>query len=240
LKAYILSPHFDDAAYGLTLTIAQLLEANVPVTIINCFTITKWTALPVEDKDVKSVSALRAKEDADFNLFFNNAINIINLDLLDAPLRNGYIFQSSSLAPGELQLVEQLTTFVQANVDGLLFCPLNIGGHIDHVICRAAVARVYADKHVLFYEDLPYASRITEEQIIDHLARLQEELKATFTSRVNVYQPTLKEQAIRVYKSQLTEEICSEILARMKAIKGERVWGEKQTVDQLASLLAAR
>lgn len=228
-KVYILSPHFDDAAYGLTLTISQLINRGIPVTLINCFTITKWTALPVENKDVKSVSLLRAMEDAEYNKQFNNALTIVNLELLDAPLRNGYIFQSSSFAPNEWELVDELKTHLEANVDGILFCPLGIGGHIDHAICRAAVVMLYRSRQVLFYEDLPYAQRINEEQIVDHIAGLQEELEVELKFRINSLKDVSvdKEQAIKVYKSQLNEEICSEIIARMNILQGERVWGEE-------------
>nr|MBA4140517.1 PIG-L family deacetylase [Segetibacter sp.] len=150
LRIYILSPHFDDAAYGLTLTISKLINRDIPVTLINCFTVTRWTALPVADKDVKSVSLLRAMEDAEYNKLFNSAINIINLDLLDAPLRNGYIFKSSPFAPDEWELVEELKTYLEENVDGLLLCPLGIGNHIDHALCRAATAKLYKKLKVLF------------------------------------------------------------------------------------------
>jgi LmbE family N-acetylglucosaminyl deacetylase len=234
-KVYILSPHFDDAAYGLTLTISQLISRNIPVTIINCFTITKWTALPVENKDVRSVSLLRAAEDAAYNKLFNNAINLVNLDLLDAPLRNGYIFQSSSFAPNEWELVEELKNYLMAHVNGVLLCPLGIGNHIDHAICREAVVQLYKKLEVIFYEDLPYAQRITEEQLVEHIRKLEEALEVkltTYTSPLN-QTPVDKEQAIKVYKSQLNDEICSEIIARMQTLQGERVWGEEEIIETL-------
>lgn len=236
-KIYILSPHFDDAAYGLTLTISNLLNRKISVTLINCFTVTKWTALPVENKDVKSVSALRAAEDAEFNSLFNNAINITNLDLLDAPLRNGYIFQSSSFALNEWQLVEELRNYLEVNVGGILLCPLGIGGHIDHAICRAAVVQLYKKLKVIFYEDLPYAQRITEEEILKHVSELEEELGVELKNNINKLEESSinKEHAIGVYKSQLTEDICSEIIARMNVLQGERVWGEADLLQMLSS-----
>lgn len=242
LNVYILSPHFDDAAYGLTLTISRLINRNIPVTLINCFTVTKWTALPVEDKDVKSVSLLRATEDEAYNSLFNNAISIINLDLLDAPLRNGYIFQSSSFAPNEWDLVEQLKDYLQQNINGILFCPLAIGDHIDHAICRAAVVQLFKKLDVIFYEDLPYANRITEAQILEHVGKLQEELGVQLSDYTSELEDGNidKEQAIRVYKSQLTEEICSEIIARMNTLKGERFWGEEAVINKLITAFSSQ
>ncbi len=235
LKTFILSPHFDDAAYGLTLTISKLISRGIPVTLINCFTVTQWTAIPVADKDVKSVSLLRATEDAEYNKLFNSAINIINLDLLDAPLRNGYIFKSSPFAPDEWDIIEKLKIFLEENVDGLLLCPLGIGNHIDHALCRAATIRLYKKMKVLFYEDLPYAVRISEDQINDHIHQLKEELGVKFGNLINSSEnPVIdKKHAISVYKSQLNEEICSEILAHMKTLQGERLWGETKVIDIL-------
>ena len=185
LKVFILSPHFDDAAYGLTLTISKLINSSVNLSLINCFTITKWTALPVENKDVESVSQLRAKEDEDYNKLFNSAINIINLDLLDAPLRNGYILQNQPFVQNELDLIIQLKELLKKNVDGLLLCPLAIGSHIDHAISRQAVVELYKEFRVLFFEDLPYAQRIGEDQIRRHVMQLEEELKVSLVSYTN-------------------------------------------------------
>lgn len=235
MKVSILSPHFDDAAYGLTITISSLINQHVPVTIINCFTVTRWTAIAVEDKDVKAVSELRANEDAAFNDFFGNKIQLVNLNLLDAPLRNGYIFQSGSFAPNEWELVEHLSNYLQANVDGYLLCPLAIGSHIDHAICRAAVLRAYSKLKVIFYEDLPYAYRITPEQLCDHINSLEGDFGFEISNLTIPATPltSIKVEAIKVYKSQLTADICNEIIGHLQTIGGERLWGEQYVIDKL-------
>jgi LmbE family N-acetylglucosaminyl deacetylase len=134
----ILSPHIDDAAFGLTLTIEKFITNKVPVTIINCFTVTRWTGVFVS-RDIEVVSRLRKEEDAEYNKLFNSQINIVNLDLLDAPLRNGYIFQNQPFQQNELELIEDLRKLLEHHVlNGILLCPLAIGNHIDHVICREA------------------------------------------------------------------------------------------------------
>ncbi len=236
-KIFILSPHFDDAAYGLTLSISQFLKNRLPVTIINCFTVTKWTALPVEDKDVKSVSLLRSMEDAEYNKLFNSAINIINLDLLDAPLRNGYIFQNQPFQQNELELIEDIRKLLEQYVDGLLLCPLAIGNHIDHAICREAVIQLYKKMNVIFFEDLPYAQRIGEDQIHRHVHILEEQLGVRFINYINGLENCTidKGHAIKVYKSQMNEEICLEIISHMNALGGERLWGEAGEIERLKS-----
>jgi LmbE family N-acetylglucosaminyl deacetylase len=234
-KIFILSPHFDDAAYSLTLTISKLIDIGASITIINCFTITKWTALPVENKDVTSVSKLRATEDLEYSKLFNPPINVINLDLLDAPLRNGYIFQNQPFQPNEQELIEELKKLLLVHVDGILFCPLAIGNHIDHAICREAVTGLYHDLDVIFFEDLPYTQRIGEDQVYRHIHKLEEQLGIPIvneTIQLADYGIN-KEQAIQVYKSQLNEEIAAEIIGYLHAIGGERLWGEAQTLKLL-------
>ena len=238
-KIYILSPHIDDAAFGLALTISKCANNNIPVTIINCFTVTKWTAIAVDNKEISAVSLLRKNEDAAFYKTIGN-ITIINLDLTDAPLRNGYIFQQQPFQQNEIELIDELTTLLEKYVDGLLFCPLGIGNHIDHAICRAAVLKLYKKINVLFYEDLPYARRISAQQIESHIKQLEQELDVQLTNHTDGFLNCKidKEQAIRLYKSQMNEEIASEIIAHLNHLKGERVWGEEVIIDELKSVIA--
>jgi LmbE family N-acetylglucosaminyl deacetylase len=238
LKVYILSPHIDDAAFGLGLTISKCAENNASVTIINCFTVTKWTGIPVINKDVESVSLLRKNEDA---AFYNNIgnINIINLELLDAPLRNSYIFQNQPFQQNELELIEDLKKLLEQHVDGLLFCPLAIGNHIDHTICREALMKLYNKLNVIFFEDLPYAQRMGEDQIRRHIHALEEQSGVQLSNYTVGLNNSIinKEQAIRVYKSQLSDEIVSEIISHLNAVGGERIWGEAQEIESFKSIL---
>lgn len=237
MKVYILSPHIDDAAFGLTLTISKLINELVPVTIINCFTITKWTGVFVSG-ETEVVTKLRKQEDAEFNQLFNSSINIINLNLLDAPLRNGYIIQNKPFEPNEWELVETIKNYLAQNCDGLLFCPLAIGNHIDHAICREAVLQLYNTVPVLFYEDLPYTFRISASQISAHIAELEKRLNVRLVANTNDLSPDLvnKEKAVRTYKSQINEDIISEILSHMNNLSGERTWAEAANTDLFRSL----
>lgn len=238
LKLFILSPHFDDAAYGLTLHIAGFIKSKLPLTIINCFTVTKWTAIPVNNKNVTTISLLRAKEDAAYNTLFNLAIRFINLNMLDAPLRNGYIFQFKPFEPNESELVEELENKLRDTIEmdeSILLCPLGIGNHIDHAICREAVIKLYGKMKVLFYEDLPYAARITYDDIKNHIKELELRLNVKFRNNIYGLQNCTidKELAIRQYKSQMNDDICREIIGHMHQLSGERLWGEAEILNQL-------
>lgn len=239
---FILSPHIDDAAFGLTLTIEKFINNKTPLTIINCFTVTRWTGVFVS-RDIEVVSRLRKEEDTEYNNLFNSQITIINLELLDAPLRNGYIFQNQPFQKNELELIEDLKKLLEQQVlDGILLCPLATGNHIDHAICREAVLKLYRKLNVIFFEDLPYAQRIGEDQIHRHIRNLEMQLGIelkNYTSR-SENSNVDKDQAIRVYKSQLNEEICSEIVGHMNALGGERLWGEKGKIEKLEKVLNAQ
>lgn len=238
-KIFVLSPHIDDAAFGLALTISKCANSNIPVTIINCFTVTKWTAIPVENKEISAVSRMRKDEDVEFYNNINPNIQVINLDLLDAPLRNGYIFQNQPFHQDELQLIEELKKLLEQNVvNGLLLCPLAIGSHIDHAICRESVIGLYKKLNIIFFEDLPYAQRIGEDQIHRHIHCLENQLNVKFADYLSAAEDSIidKEQAIGVYKSQVNEEIISEIAAHLHALKGERLWGEEAQIKRLEAL----
>jgi LmbE family N-acetylglucosaminyl deacetylase len=239
MKINILSPHIDDAAYCLALTISNCAKSKMEITIINCFTVTKW-AIRFVSKDINEISLLRKKEDEQFYKSYRYPINIVNLDLLDAPLRNGFIFQQHPFGEKEWNVVQELKTHLENQVDGILFCPLGIGDHIDHAICREAVMQLYGKIKVIFFEDLPYAFRICEEQIFAHVKNLQENLKVNLTYQINRMEELNinKEELIRIYDTQINEEICAEIIAHMHAISGERFWGEEKVLQELNNSLS--
>lgn len=238
MKTYILSPHIDDAAFGLTCTISKLVNNHVSVDLINCFTITKWTGVFVS-KDIEVVSALRKEEDAAFNQYLGSAIQVTNLELLDAPLRNNYIHQFHPFNENELAIIEQIKNHLLQQVDGLLFCPLALGNHIDHVLCLEAVIQVYPNIKVVFFEDLPYANRITLDEIESNVDTLEERLGAKLDSFISGSDKCTvdKNHAVHLYKSQVDEEICAEIIAHQYALNGERLWGETENIDLLKELL---
>ena len=241
MKVFILSPHIDDAAFCLALHISKFVTGNLPVTLINCFTLSAFTTIDCGVKGKDGVSLLRKSEDIEFNNLFNSAINIINLDLLDAPLRNNYIHQFFKFNPREVEIIEEIKNFLTTNADGLILCPLALGNHIDHTICIEAVVKLYQNKQILFYEDLPYTARVGRDEINAHIKDLEERLKVKLVSNIGGLQSCKidKEQAIRVYKSQVNDEICAEIATYLEKLGGERLWGEEEVINRLKSVLSA-
>lgn len=234
MKINILSPHIDDAAYCLALTISKCVKCKMEITIINCFTVTDW-AIRFVSKDRNEISLLRKKEDEQFYKSYNFPITIVNLDLLDAPLRNGFIFQENAFGEKEWEMVQELKTHLENYPDGILFCPLGIGDHIDHAICREAVMQLYGKIKVIFFEDLPYAFRVSEAEIFASVDNLQKNLNVKLIHQINRCEPISfdKEQLIRIYDTQINEEICAEIISHMNVLSGERFWAEARVLLEL-------
>ena len=233
IKITVLSPHIDDAAYGLALTISECVKSKIDLTILNCFTYTKW-AIRFVSKDLNEISLLRKNEDASFYKQFDFPIKIVNLEMVDAPLRNNYIFKSKALAEDEWLIVDQLKKYLET-LHGILLCPLAIGDHIDHVICVEAAIQLYDKLNIVFFEDLPYAARIMEDQIHAHVQNLEQRLKVRFTNHIGDLKSCTidKEKSVNLYKTQINDEICAEIIAHLNRLSGERLWGEPHLIQAL-------
>ena len=238
MKITILSPHIDDAGYSLAIVISRLIDSKIPVSVVNCFTITNW-AIRAGSKNINEITFLRKQEDIEFYKSFHAPAEIVNLDLLDAPLRNGFIFQEKPFGSKDLKVVETLRNYIEKVQEGILFCPLAIGNHIDHAICREALLGLDHKRKILFYEDLPYANRITETQLFQHIKMLEERLKLSLGSHVvRLSNSTFdKEEAIRKYKTQINDQFCWEIISRMNALHGERIWGPVPLLEEFLGLI---
>ena len=55
------------------------------------------------------------------------------------------------------KLEELMLTYVGDDVQ--VFCPLGVGGHVDHIIVRQVVEALGAPQHITYYEDYPYAGQ---------------------------------------------------------------------------------
>ncbi len=171
----VLSPHRDDAAFSLGLSIDAWLAQGHTVSVLNCFTQSTYApysdveALHANDR-VSFVSALRRREDNAWNKLATNRLSFHDLDLLDAPLRVACAVDevlTVEMRPGDRALartegaVAKLARKAQAN-GVFVAVPLAMGGHIDHRIVRQAALNALGatPMPVAFYEDLPYAARL--------------------------------------------------------------------------------
>ncbi len=170
MKIVVLSPHRDDAAFSLGLSMESWLSAGHTVHVLNCFTQSAYA--PFSDADslhpndrISFVSATRKREDTAWNKLLGGKLHITDLDLLDAPLRLACPVDEVLTLP--IRAGDRAVSRVAGAVAKLarnefaILLPLALGGHIDHRVTRLAGLEALAGslRAVTFYEDLPYAAR---------------------------------------------------------------------------------
>ena len=158
--AVLVSPHIDDAAFSLGAALSSgCLKARA---VSNVFSVSNCTANG-RDRDVTRITALRKNEDARFFNALAQRIERIYLDRLDAPLRLAIAEEDvCRVTPdaGDTFEAEQLRGVLeeQLHTATLLFAPLGLGAHVDHVLAHSVACDLARAEHpVAFYEDLPYA-----------------------------------------------------------------------------------
>jgi LmbE family N-acetylglucosaminyl deacetylase len=219
LNILVLSPHRDDAAFSLALTLASWLHAGHTVTILNAFT--RSLEAPFSDADflhendrLSYVSAMRKKEDEAFLRHLPGAA-MVDANIKDAPLRlhcSPDVVHDIPLDPndGALVKIRKSLTRHLTQPNPAFVLPLGLGGHIDHRVAREAAQSLVADLPCAFYEDLPDAFR-------EPAIPLQPDLTPIYPQ--NPSPPAWKRKAILLYNSQIQEDTADLILGHT-----ERLW----------------
>ncbi len=108
----------------------------------------------------------------------------------------------------------------------VVYCPLSLGGHVDHVLARSAVeATVDEDTTLVYYEDFPYAiafSDVAAQPCAAGLVAIPQPLReAELDQRI---------RAIACYSSQLpalfgkADRMSEQVRAYVARVGGERYW----------------
>jgi len=171
----IVSPHFDDAALSCADHALAWVASGLEVWVLNVFTasaeLERSSALM--DANLQAAGASTAEEymalrRAEDRLCMQSlGLQSIDLGLVDAGFRGRAGLPDydslAALRPGRLGAREagMVDAVAQALPDLsealLVLCPLGVGGHVDHLIARAACeARVDAGR-LAYYADMPYA-----------------------------------------------------------------------------------
>lgn len=170
-----LSPHHDDVCFSLGWTALSGPGGH----LVTLFSRSNYTAgsrclrrraggllrlLCRSGALVGHVSRLRAAEDRRFA----ERCRLVrhDLGLTDALLAGKPVWSAEAIEPEARRLGARLGHFLPSLVEpagtGVLFVPMAIGGHRDHVVTAQAVLYAYPVLHphfrILFYEDLHYAS----------------------------------------------------------------------------------
>ena len=227
----VLSPHYDDAAFSLALTLGALLRTGTRVQLVNVHTRSRYAPLAPDVSGQDAVSALRAQEDRTFRALHGEGLTVVDLDRGDALERPGYVDEQDYLHEGPLTPTEEaevarLTDALKDIEPGAaLLLPMAFGGHIDHRITRAAAEARWPSLPRAYFEDLPYS-------LAGHDERAFRSALGQLDVTPHVFEvPTAdlhsKYQAVMTYRSQITPSVALKLLERAQAYgTGERLWAD--------------
>jgi LmbE family N-acetylglucosaminyl deacetylase len=256
LDILVLSPHRDDAAFSLSLSMHHWLSAGHSVTILNCFTRSLYApysdaeTVP-EERRLDYVSALRRREDHEFLRSIDGA-TMKDLDIIDAPIR--LKCDSSTVCDIDVDPNDAATKIIQGAIAAIekkqlsaLVLPLGLGHHVDHRTARDAALPLTPNLPCAFYEELPYATR---EGVRVDLTRFREDASTRFHEPLfpvlchgTHTRPTeLKKGIAMLYKSQIDEELADVIANFSHRYRGaERLWANEAWVKiAMAEKLSTR
>jgi len=234
----ILSPHFDDAAFSLCLSLARWCSLQMKVRVVNVFTVSAYGPR-MEATDRLAVSSVREGEDRRVTKRIGAAISIESLRLLDAPIRLhinvGSVFQPESSAPqhGSGNEEKSLACWIRMQLrERFVMAPLGLGNHIDHLLVKAAAEKALASHKLAFYEDLPYAAWTTEAALHERIAETERKIGALLRPVVIRSKNAIprKRRIITGYQSQISPEEAA-MIARFAGRYGggERIWIPKHS-----------
>lgn len=168
-----LSPHLDDAILSCGNLIARLSSKGKKIIVITVFTGTSKVASPQATDFVKICGYTNAKKLfqirklEDINACKILGTHYVHLKYIDAAWRcfdNKPIYTSTEKQySGKVSYRDSLlTNKIKREIDRLivrynnpvLFAPLGVGNHVDHLIVNKVAKKISIDK--FFWEDFPY------------------------------------------------------------------------------------
>ena len=212
------------------MTMRALTGANHSVAVVNCFTVSEYAPYGAVS-GMTEVGRLRSEEDRQFASGLGNGIEVVDLGLLDAPIR--LRCPVSAVRPRAVSKRDRDDVYHVADrlarfADGVLLAPLGLGAHIDHLVAReVAIRMAQSGKAVGFYEDLPYAAESRECCILRAVdvvsRRIGHRLRAGLVSDSEGLPG--KRTAIEAYASQLSSAQVGSVIDYAQTLGGcERLW----------------
>jgi len=167
VETVLLSPHSGDIAYSLGGSILTGFYCP-PIRITTIFTRSSLAPRRTDLTDVDTISKIRALEDYEYCREIK--VRIQRLHFAESSLRD--ISNSPGRDPIYNIVREHLDAKLHSLKDSLILCPLGLGGDIDHLIIRN-ICDDLGFSHLCYYEDLPYANRLSMEFIYAYARQLR-------------------------------------------------------------------
>ena len=237
----VLSPHRDDAAFSIGLTIASWLARDHRVEVVNCFTRSEYSpfgdmAAIRADETQAHVTNLRREEDLRWARQYARPVELTDLNLLDAPQRLHCAVDEvcrTAVDPRDPAMTT-IRAELRARAFDALVLPLAIGDHVDHLTARMSAQDGWpASLPIAFYEDLPYAARPGGAgQIAARTESIVSGLRPMFAKDAteDVVDSTVetKRQLALCYPSQIDPAVADQIASFSRRYGGrERLWANR-------------
>jgi LmbE family N-acetylglucosaminyl deacetylase len=176
--ALVISPHLDDAVLSCGALLAYLATRH-PVTVATVFTAAApppWS-LPARRTlralgrvDAEDLFAQRRAEDRD--VLAEIGAEPVNLGFRDALFRRGrrgpaYPTYRLDAARGRVASCDTglaAEVSARAREAAVVFAPLGVGRHVDHLITRQAARELNQPSRIVYYSDFPYSLKADPEE----------------------------------------------------------------------------
>lgn len=197
-----ISPHLDDAVFSAGGTLAGLAQGGARVVVLTCFTgsVANPTGFALAcqlDKglapDIDYMALRRAEDEAACAIIGAEAVHLPHREAphrgyADAAALFGAIRPDDAIVP---ELANDLAEAIASYRPALVLGPLGIGGHVDHLQVRAAMADLAGDFALIRWADYPYAMRAPET--LGELA----------ARRLSPFEAAARGAAVEAYASQI-------------------------------------
>lgn len=251
VRVLVLSPHRDDAAFSCGLLLSKFATISVPVEILNVCTISvyaPYTRLARGADPQEEITQQRAREDIAFteHLQLYSArkplwAKLSDLGWKDAPLRHAIpaeeVFAGGAVPADETaRLAGNYRSLAPASV---VLVPMALGGHLDHRLVRDAAIDAWSEDELVFYEDLPYACRMSSVERKEQTRRLLP--WACETARTPPAISGDKRRMALCYGSQIAPNVADEMEDYCAGLGStERLHGSNAALRMLARLLGIK
>lgn len=210
-RILLISPHPDDIAWSLGVTVARLGAAGAHLSCVTLFGRTRYAPSSPRHGTL-AATALRAREEDEWAAL--TGVRVRRCDLPDASLR-GFDDETEMGPEPESKIVHRVSDRLRSAIaeerPDLIAAPLARGGHVDHAATRRALRALDPAVDVLWYEDLPYAADAPPAGA----ARVA-------VVAIGPHWPA-KDAGVRCFGSQLPDQVLPVLRRHADAVGGERI-----------------
>lgn len=211
----IIANHCDDISLSIGATVA-----SYRVNIDGYIFFTKSSYMLTGHMDQKYVTKLRKREEEKAAKILNYKPIFLNFpdDSISLKMSKKNIYENL--------LINQLKDIINKKCS-LLFVPLGVGYHNDHIFLNQTLKKVFTSINIskipitLFYEDLPYAAE-TKVNISSIRRKLLNDGYVKLTGGYGYW--SFKKKALLKYKSQIDLRIIKMLEREYMLNKGEILW----------------